>query len=258
MRAGRPGVILLLLLAAGCAPKLDTPVSDSRSAVKEPPAAQSEDPAAQSAPKPPEPEPQPVAEPVPAVAPESVAKPAPPVPQEPVVTAPAPPPVAEPSAPASPAPVKTATPSAPSSPAPKPATPSPSHPKPAAPPAPTATKPPASGKTQLPATNTPAATPTLDLEALKEEVKSTSAIGFFTKITLKNQVDDLLDDFRDYHKGKSKLTKTDLRRAYDLLLMKVLSLLQDKDPRLATSIVASREAIWDLLADPNKFAILTA
>ena len=99
-----------------------------------------------------------------------------------------------------------------------------------------------------------AATPTLDLDALKEEVKSTSAIGVFTKLSLKNKVDDLLDEFRDYHRGKSKLTQTELRRAYDLLLMKVLSLLQDKDPRLASSIVASREAIWDLLADPKKFA----
>lgn len=92
------------------------------------------------------------------------------------------------------------------------------------------------------------------MNALKEEVKSTSAIGVFTKLSLKNKVDDLLDEFRDYHGGKSKLTRTDLRRAYDLLLMKVLSLLQDKDPRLASSIVASREAIWDLLADPRKFA----
>jgi len=78
----------------------------------------------------------------------------------------------------------------------------------------------------------------------------------FTKLTLKNQVDDLLDDFRDYHEGKSKRTKADLRRAYDLLLMKVLSLLQDKDQRLASSIVSSREAIWDLLADAKKFATL--
>ena len=93
---------------------------------------------------------------------------------------------------------------------------------------------------------------------MKEEVKSTPAIGLFTKLTLKNQVDDLLDEFRDYHKGKSKRTKTDLRRMYDLLLMKVLSLLQDKDPRLASSIVSSREVIWGLLEDPKKFATVAS
>ena len=96
----------------------------------------------------------------------------------------------------------------------------------------------------------------MDLNSLTKELKSTSAIGFFTKITLKNQVDDLLDAFRDFYAGRSKVTKTDLRRSYDLLMMKVLSLMQDKDPTLASAIAASREAIWDLLADPVKFATL--
>jgi hypothetical protein len=40
--------------------------------------------------------------------------------------------------------------------------------------------------------------------------------------------------------------------------MKVLSLLQDKEPTLASAIVSSREAIWELLADPRKFATLKA
>jgi len=51
---------------------------------------------------------------------------------------------------------------------------------------------------------------------------------------------------------------TDLRRSFDLLMMKVLSLLQDADQTLASAIVSSREAIWGLLADPVKFATLQA
>ena len=94
------------------------------------------------------------------------------------------------------------------------------------------------------------------MNALEERLKDTKAIGFFTKITLKNQVDDLLDQFREYYEGKAKLTMTDLRRSYDLLMMKVLSLLQDEDQMLASAIVSSREAIWGLLADPKKFAAL--
>jgi hypothetical protein len=35
-----------------------------------------------------------------------------------------------------------------------------------------------------------------------------------------------------------------------------LSLLQDKDPALARDIAASRAALWNLLADPAKFANL--
>jgi outer membrane biosynthesis protein TonB len=98
--------------------------------------------------------------------------------------------------------------------------------------------------------------PTLDLAALKEQLKETKAIGVFTKITLKNQVDDLLQQFRDHYQGKAKITMAQLRRSYELLLMKVLSLLQDADQKLAAAIVSSREAIWALLADPKKFATL--
>jgi hypothetical protein len=143
-------------------------------------------------------------------------------------------------------------------PAAKPAAPATSQPEPAAAPAPSARTPapqPAS-KVAPPVAKTPAAALALDLNTLTEELRETKAIGFFTKITLKNQVDDLLDRFREYYQGKTKLTMTDLRRSYDLLIMKVLSLLQDEDQKLASAIVSSREAIWGLLADPKKFATL--
>lgn len=74
-----------------------------------------------------------------------------------------------------------------------------------------------------------------------------------TKLSLKNQVDGLLDKFRAYYKRQSDTTLTELRRPYDMLLLKVLSLLQDSDPALARDIVASREAIWGILADRDKF-----
>ena len=97
---------------------------------------------------------------------------------------------------------------------------------------------------------------TLDLNALKERLKATKAIGIFTKISLKNKVDDLLEQFRQYYQGASKLTLADLRQSYNLLMMKVLSLLQDADKTLASDIVSSREAIWSLLANPTTFATL--
>lgn len=124
----------------------------------------------------------------------------------------------------------------------------------------TPAKPPAESPVKKPgATPSPAkksASPTLDLTALETRLKETKAIGVFTKITLKNQVDDLLDQFRAYYQGRAKTTLAELRQPYDRLLLKVLSLLQDGDPDLARTIVASREAIWGILADPNKFATL--
>ena len=102
----------------------------------------------------------------------------------------------------------------------------------------------------------PSAPASLDLNSLKEQLKETRAIGVFTKLSLKNQVDDLLQEFRDFYRGGAKITMAQLRRSYDLLLMKVLSLIQDADQRLASAIVASREAIWGLLADQQKFSTL--
>jgi len=98
------------------------------------------------------------------------------------------------------------------------------------------------------------AEPPLDLASLETRLRDTKAIGVLTKIALKNQVDDLLNQFRAFYSGKLKTTLADLRRPYDLLVLKVLSLLQDSDPSLAAAIVASREAIWGILSDPVKFA----
>lgn len=92
----------------------------------------------------------------------------------------------------------------------------------------------------------------LDLAALKERLRETKAIGVFTKLALKNQVDDLLAQFRA-HYASGQNTLAALRQQYDMLVLKVLALLQDSDPPLARTIAGSREAIWGILADPVKF-----
>lgn len=97
------------------------------------------------------------------------------------------------------------------------------------------------------------AAPPLDLASLETRLKETNAIGVFTKLTLKNQVDALLDQFRRYYQGRTKTTLAQLRQAYDQLFLKVLALLQDSDPPLARAIAQSREAIWGILSDPDKF-----
>jgi len=106
--------------------------------------------------------------------------------------------------------------------------------------------------TTAPAAPQPAPAP-LDLKSLETRLRQTRAIGVLTKVSLKNQVDDLLDKFRAYHKRQGTATLAQLRHNYDMLLLKVLSLLQDSDPALARDIVKSRAAIWSILADPRKF-----
>jgi hypothetical protein len=124
-------------------------------------------------------------------------------------------------------------------------------PAPSAPPAPDA--PASTGASVTPPSP---AKPPLDLNALEARLRATDAIGMFTKIALKNQVEDLLDQFRDFYAGKVKTSLADLRPPYDRLLLKVLALLQDEDPDLARAIVDSREPMWSILADPARFATL--
>ena len=119
----------------------------------------------------------------------------------------------------------------------------------------------ASGSAAVVSTTAPAgrpAAPTLDLSSLEQRLRDTKAIGLFTKLSLKNQVDDLLTQFRNFYDRKGNLTLADLHQKYDLLLLKVLSVLQDGDPALASTIAASREAIWGILADPKKFSKLSS
>lgn len=101
-----------------------------------------------------------------------------------------------------------------------------------------------------------ASEPPLDLALLEKRLKETEAIGLFTKLTLKNEVDDLLERFRAYYEGRSDTPPATLRQPYEMLILKVLTLLQDDDPSLAKAIADSREAIWGILTDREKFAKL--
>jgi hypothetical protein len=118
---------------------------------------------------------------------------------------------------------------------------------------------PATPVARAPLPQKPSAVParaTLDLDALEQRLKDTDAIGVFTKIALKNQVDDLLKRFKVYHENDGKTALTQLRQSYDQLLLKVNDVLKNGDPSLAGEIMGSREAIWGMLSDPVKFAKL--
>jgi hypothetical protein len=96
-------------------------------------------------------------------------------------------------------------------------------------------------------------TETLDVAGLFTRLRKTKAINLRTKLAVKNESDDLLERFRAYHAQDGTATLAELRRSYDSLFLKLHSLLEDADPRLARDIDRSRATIWTMLADPSKF-----
>ena len=52
--------------------------------------------------------------------------------------------------------------------------------------------------------------------------------------------------------GARPPTLPELRPSFDMLVMKVLALLQDRDPPLARDISASRDTLWSVLSDRPK------
>ena len=94
----------------------------------------------------------------------------------------------------------------------------------------------------------------LDLSNLEHRVRETKAISVLQKLALQQNVDDLLVRFRAAHRsGRAPLAA--LRRPYDTLITNIQSVLR-RDPQLASEIAASREAIWEVLADRSRFASL--
>jgi hypothetical protein len=69
------------------------------------------------------------------------------------------------------------------------------------------------------------ATAPLDFKSLEARLRQTPAIGVFTKLAPRNQVDDLLDGFRAYQKRQGTTFLVELRHSFAMLLLKVLSLL---------------------------------
>ena len=99
--------------------------------------------------------------------------------------------------------------------------------------------------------------PPLDVPALKAKLGSTSVIGELTRLALRNEADDLVQRFRAHHRDGRNADAALLRQSYNMLVLKALVLIQDGDPSLARTISGSREAIWEVLADPKKFGSIT-
>jgi hypothetical protein len=98
----------------------------------------------------------------------------------------------------------------------------------------------------------------LDVSALKLRLRDTTAIGVFAKIGLRNQMDELLKLISVQHQVGQLAGISALRLPYDVLIQKVLAVIQHGDPSLARAIAGSREALWAVLADRDSFNAMTS
>jgi hypothetical protein len=94
----------------------------------------------------------------------------------------------------------------------------------------------------------------LSLFALEERIRETQALTPLRKEALRTEIAGLVVRFRRAHaRGAAEVAA--LRPPYNRLMAKVHATLRD-DPQLAADVTASREGIWDVLADRSQFASL--
>jgi hypothetical protein len=93
----------------------------------------------------------------------------------------------------------------------------------------------------------------IDLDDLVKRISDSKAMGVFTKLTLKRDIDTLKRDLKAFHDGGSQHKLEKLHERYDVLVHKLMTLLQEKDPGLAREVAQARILLWTKLADPNEF-----
>lgn len=101
--------------------------------------------------------------------------------------------------------------------------------------------------------NTPVAAQNVNLDNLRSSLRETDAIGFMTKLSLKHQLDSLLDSFGDYHKRQGDQTLPALHQQFAELLDSTLSELRGKDTQLYWKLRNAQEQLWQILSDPGTF-----
>ena len=93
----------------------------------------------------------------------------------------------------------------------------------------------------------------VDLQILGDMLADTKAIGLFTKLSLKKDIDKVLLRLKKFHGGKSKFTLEQLEEQYDLLLIKIAIHLQDNDLALHKHLCNAWLEIWEELRDFDRF-----
>jgi hypothetical protein len=98
-----------------------------------------------------------------------------------------------------------------------------------------------------------AASKDIDVDTLRDDLGSTDAIDFITKLNLKSELDSLIEAFREYHDGSGGHSLAALYARFDHLLRTTLALIEDSDPPLFLKLNRSRPKLWQILVDREEF-----
>ncbi len=105
----------------------------------------------------------------------------------------------------------------------------------------------------LPSGQGNAASKDIDFDTLTDDLGSTDAIDFTTKLGLNSELDSLIEAFREYHDGSGGPSLAALYGRFDRLLETTLALTEDNDPMLYRKLKRSRPKLWQILVDREKF-----
>lgn len=92
----------------------------------------------------------------------------------------------------------------------------------------------------------------VDLDDLVKRIRDSKAIGLLTKLSLKREIERFERDLQAFYDGVGKSTLAELHERYDLLVHKLVTLLQGKDPGLARDISRARDPLWAKLTDADE------
>ena len=105
----------------------------------------------------------------------------------------------------------------------------------------------------LPSGQGNAASKDIDFDTLTDDLGSTDAIDFTTKLGLNSEFDSLIEAFREYHDGSGGHSLAALYARFDHLLRTTLALIEDSDPPLFLKLNRSRPKLWQILVDREEF-----
>jgi len=97
----------------------------------------------------------------------------------------------------------------------------------------------------------------VDFETLEKRIRKTKSIGVMTKLKLSNDIKKLLKEIKAFHSGSSSLTIGQQKEQYDLLYVKVATMVQDKDPELFHQLCNAWDPIWVALQDEENLKKFT-